>query len=321
MDVILDESSLSPCDGWNPAQRIQTMASTLKALDQLGCARVLRSVRAAADQDIGQGRGLRGWCFDRETNRDAGKFIAQRLGKQPFIDGADGLFAAVEGERAIEGSVLGTTVVGLAFSAISGNPSVALGSTALPSSASVTVDLITLDVEGDIQETVQVCRVVTEDDVLQQSASITRGVEGSVTDGNQLLERACELFPRLHFGPRAVEQIAALTGNEQVFHQLFRHLRALDQGAASWPLGTQYSPAGAITWSRESNATLRHGDYGPLRDFPMPNGFAPRRWSDHTKLSGGAGARIYFYAERAEEIAVVLIGYFGDHLPTVRFGN
>ncbi|BCO27841.1 hypothetical protein MIZ03_2732 [Rhodoferax lithotrophicus] len=321
MDVILDESSLAPCDGWSPSQRIQTMALTLKALDQLGCARVLRSVRTAADEDIGQGRGLRGWCFDKETNRDAGMFIAQRLGKQPFIDGADGLFAAVEGERAIEGSVRGVTVVGLAFAAITGNASVALGSTELPRCESVEVDLTTLDVEENIQEVVQVCCVVTEDDVLGQSGPIKLGIEGSVVDGHQLLARACELFPRLHFGPRAVEQIGALTGSEPVFHQLFRHLRALDQGAASWPPDTPYSPAGAITWSRESNATLNHGNHGPLRDFSMPNGFIPRRWSDHTKLSGGTGFRLYFHPERTEEMAVVLIGYFGGHLPTVRFGS
>jgi len=53
--------------------------------------------------------------------------------------------------------------------------------------------------------------------------------------------------------------------------------------------------------------------------FPMPKGFKKRRWSDHTKLSGGAGARLYFHSERTGETAVVLIGYFGDHLPTVRF--
>lgn len=321
MNVILDESSLVPCDCWSPAQRIQIMASALKELDQLGCRRVLRSVRTAADQDIGQGGGLRRWCFDRGTNREAGKFIAQRLGKQPFIDGGDGLFAATEGDRAIEGSVLGDTVIGLAFAAITGNPCVALASAALPSCASVAVDLTTLDAEGDIQEIVKVCRIVTKDDVLQQSGPISNNIVSSVADGKQLLERAQELFPRLCFGPRAMEQISALRGNETVFHQLFRHLRALDQGANLWPLGIPYSPTGAITWSSESNATLRHKNHGPLRDFPMPDGFAPRRWSDHTKLSGGAGTRLYFYAARTGEKAVVLIGYFGNHLPTVNFSG
>lgn len=120
MDVILDETSLVPCNDWNPARRIQTLATSLKKLDELGCSRVLRSVRTAADHDIGQGHGLRRWCFDQRTNREAGRFIAQRLDKQPFIDGANGLFATVEGERVIEGRVLGTTVIGLTFAALTG---------------------------------------------------------------------------------------------------------------------------------------------------------------------------------------------------------
>lgn len=319
MDVILDESSIVPCDGWKPAQRIETLAAALKAMDQLGCARVLRSVRAASDLDIGQGRGLRGWCFDHGTNRDAGMFIAQRLGKQPFIDGANGLFSVAEGERAIEGHVQDAAVVGLAFAALTDVPAVALGSMALPTCTGVDVELSMLDVDGEFQEKVLVCCVVTEVDVYQQSSVIAERVEQSVADGAQLLCRAGEIFPRLRFGPRVEQQIAALTGNEPVFHQLFRHLRALDKGAASWQPDGQYSPAEAISWSSDSNPTLAHGIYGPKRDFPMPKGFKERRWSNHTKLSGGAGARLYFDAERVGEEGVVLIGYFGEHLPTVRF--
>ena len=320
MEVILDESSLVPCDDWSPALRIKTMASALKALDELGCARVLRTVRAAADQDISQGRGLRGWCFD-SGNREAGLFIALRLGKQPFIDGADGLFSAAEGERAIEGRVRDGTVIGLTFAALTDASALALGSKALPTCTSVAVDLSTLDVDGEFQEIIQVCCVVTEEDVHQQSRIIAESVEQAVADGAQLQDRAGELFPRLRFGPKAVQQIAALTGNEPVFYQLFRHLRALDKGVVSWQPEDHYSPGEAISWSRESKATLDHGMYGPQRDFPVPEGFKPRRWSDHTKLSGGAGARLYFHAERTDEQAVVLIGYFGDHLPTVRFGG
>lgn len=319
MEISLDESSLVACDSWRPDQRIQTMAFTLKALDELGCARVLRSVRAAADLEICEGRGLRQWCFAVGTNRDAGKLIAMRLGKQPFIDGTDGLFVAVEGERAIEGRVLGETVVGLAFAALTGAHAVALGREELSESTSINVDINTLDDDHEFQETVSVCRVVTENDVQIQSGLIHRSVENSVADGGQLLERANDLFPRLRFGHRATQQITSLNGSEPVFHQLFRHLRALDLGVKSWRPDSPYSPAESISWNIESGVTLNHGTYGPMRDFPMPNGFTPRRWSNHTKLSGGAGARLYFDPERNGKEAVVLIGYFGNHLPTVKF--
>jgi hypothetical protein len=191
----------------------------------------------------------------------------------------------------------------------------------LPSCRDVTVDLTTLDdIDGEFQEKIPICCVVSEEDVRQQRSMIAAVVERTVVNGAHLMSRAGELFPRLRFGAKAVEQIAALTGNEPVFHQLFRHLRALDQGAESWRPDTDYAPQGAITWSPESNATLRHRVYGPQRDFAMPEGFEPRRWTNHTKMTGGAGAgaRLYFHAERTDETAVVLIGYFGDHLPTVR---
>ncbi len=265
--------------------------------------------------------GLRRWCFHEETNRDAGKLVAQRLGRQPFIDGADGLFAEAEGERAIEGRVSGATVIGLTFAALTESPAVALVSMTLPASTDVVVDLTTVDADEELQESVHVCRVVTKEDVRQRCTFIEERVEQSVPDGAGLLDRAGELFPQLRFGPGVVPQIAALTGNEPVFHQLFRHLRALNKGAVSWQRENDYSPAEAISWSRESSTTLKHGKYGPMRDFPMPDGFEKRRWSDHTKLSGGAGARLYFHAERTGEHAVVLIGYFGKHLPTVLFDS
>ncbi len=320
MDVILDESSLAPCVDWSPARRIEILGSALKALGQIGCSHILRSVRGAADMDIGEYRGLREWCFDCRTDHDLGRFVAWCLNKQPFIDGADGLFAAAEGERAIEGKVCGTRVVGLTFAALTGAPALALGSTVLPSCTSVTVELVTLDVDGEFQEKVNVCCLVTEDDVRQQSNLIINNLEQSVLNGVNLLDQADTLFQQLRFGPRAIRQIKDLNGNEPVFHQLFRHLRALNNGAITWPPeGVSFSPADAISWSREDIATLSHGVYGPQRDFPMPNGFRQRRWSCHTKLSGGAGARLYFDAERIGGTAVVLIGYFGDHLPSVQF--
>lgn len=134
----------------------------------------------------------------------------------------------------------------------------------------------------------------------------------------RLLARLGELFPRLRLGTRAVDQIAALTGSEPVFRQLLRHLRALDASATRWPEGEGFEPGG-VTYSVESKATLDDGTLGPMRDFPVPEGFEAERWSLHTKLTGGAGARLYFRAVRTGAEAVVLVGYFGDHLPTVRY--
>jgi hypothetical protein len=143
-------------------------------------------------------------------------------------------------------------------------------------------------------------------------------VDHSVQDGPSILRRANELFPRLLLGDTARVQLGALTGNESVFPQLLRHLRALNQAAAQWAAGTSFAPSG-ISFSVESQATLEDGRLGPMRDFPTPGGFAHERWSLHTKMTGGNGARLYFRGVRRDGAGFVLIGYCGDHLPTVRY--
>ncbi len=279
---------------------------------------MLRSVRDAADRDIAQGRGLRGWCFDQGTDRDSGRLLANRLGKQPFIDGADGLFAAREGDRAIEARVKDVVVFGLGLAALEDGAALALVSQARPAgAAAVPVELTYLNESEAITESLPVPCLVSDADVETNRDYVVERVDRSIATGPGLVERIPELFPLLRFGALALQQLAALNGTEPVFRQLLRHLRALDQGARNWAPTAPYSPAGCLPWSPESGTTLGHRKYGPLRDFPAPEGFPPERWSLHTKLTGGAGARLYFRAVRSDQESIVLIGYFGDHLPTV----
>ena len=116
-----------------------------------------------------------------------------------------------------------------------------------------------------------------------------------------------------------IKTITGLVGTEQVFRQLVRHLRALDHGARDWLPGMQYVPGSALSWSCESKATLDHSRYGPMRDFPVPDGFMIERWSYHAKLTGGGGFRLYFRPDRIAGKPVVLVGYFGAHLPSLKY--
>lgn len=318
MEPILEETCLVPCPTRPAPARILELALALKALDGLGFRRVLRSVKDAADRDIDGGRGLRHWCFDRATSRDAGRLVASRLAAQSFIDGPSGLFAAAEGERAVEARLAGTCVYGAGLAALTDGLLVILASEARPSCEQVRVVLTVLEEVGERTESLEVIAVARASDVESQRALLVERIDRSVQDGKSLAQRMAELFPRVLLGERAREQISALVGTETVFRQLVRHLRALDTGVLRWAKGTVFEPV-AVTFSVESKATLDDGTLGPLRDFPVPPGFEAERWSLHTKLTGGAGARLYFRAVRTPERAVVLVGYFGAHLPTVRF--
>lgn len=318
MEPILDETSLVPCPSSSPATRVLGLARVLRCFDSLGACPVLRSVCDAADRDVGGGSGLRRWCFAPGTDRDAGRLVAGRLAKQPFIDGEGGLFAAAEGTRAVEARMHGILVFGAGFAALTDGVLTALPSAALVPGGTRRVDLTYVDEDGERSESVDVPLFVTTDEVEVQREVLIERLHRAVVSGPELLDRLGQLFPRVRLGQRAVDQIAALSGNEPVFRQLLRHLRALDEAALDWPLGADFEPRG-VTFSDESNVTLNHGSFGPMRDFPVPSGFRIERWRLKTKLTGGSGARLYFRPERTGSGAVVLVGYFGDHLPTMKF--
>lgn len=318
MEPILDETSLVPCATWPPSARLAKLAETLQVLDSLGTPKILRSVRDAIDRDIGSGRGMRYWCFERSTNRDAGRLLASRLGKQPFIDGEGGLFAVAEGIRAVEASARGSIVFGLGLAALVGGIVVALGVDTATSGGTIHVNLTCVDDEGERAESVGVPCFVESGEVEAYRSTILELLDLEVTNGLELMERAAQMFPRLRFGARARAQVAVLTGAEPVFRQLLRHLHALDLGARDWTFDGPFVPRG-ITFSQESGTTLAHGTLGPMRDFPVPDGFVAERFSLHTKLTGGNGARLYFRPERVTDGNVVVIGYFGAHLSTVSF--
>lgn len=318
MEPALDESSLVPCPEWAPAIRIAALSTVIKEFDRVGLPRVLRSVSDAADRDISQGRGLRSWCFDRGLSRDAGLLVASRLARQPFIDGPDGLMARAEGNRVLETRTNGNLVYGLGLGALEGRPVALLAGSTAPVGRPVDVQILDASTDPITVTQASVITYARGDEVTANVSDLHGLVDASVSNGQVLLERASEVFPHLHIGPRATDALAALTGAEPVFQQLIRHLRALNSAAEAWAAGAPYQPQG-ITFSPESDQTLSHGRFGPMRDFPSPNGFQQERWSLHTKLTGGAGARMYFRAVRGPQGAAVLIGYFGPHLPCVRY--
>jgi hypothetical protein len=318
MEPILDETTLVPCSSWSPATRLNVLAKTLQAFDALGAPRVIRSVRDAMDRDIGSSRGMRFWCFERATNKDAGRLIASRLGKQPFIDGDGGLFSAAEEARAVEATAHGVIVFGLGLAALTDGIVIALGSATATTGSVVHVELRCIDDNDLHTESADVRAFVEATEVVAQRPSLLALLDSAVTSGAELMKRIADMYPRLRFGIRAHEQIVAMTGTEPVFRQLQRHLRALDWAARDWAPGGSFVARG-ITFSQESKTTLEHGTFGPMRDFPVPVGFVAERFSMHTKLTGGNGARLYFRPERMGDSNVVLIGYFGEHLSTVKF--
>ena len=259
------------------------------------------------------------WCGDKglaSRNRDAVRLVARRLSKQPYIDGVDGLLHRAQTDFAVEARLQDQPVLGLAVAALNDGVGLGLGSAIRGNGGLVSIALLMLDEEGERREEVSSIYVITRDDTESLRSEIVQKLDSSFRTGQELLERADQVFVHLRLGPTALEQIATLTGNEHYFPQLVRHLRVLNQSAIDWN-GGKFDPR-EITSSGESRVTLNHARYGPLRDFPAPEGFAQRRWSFHTKMMG-ANKRLYYdFESSATASSVVLIGYFGPHLGTVK---
>jgi hypothetical protein len=328
MEPALDEASIIPCPTSSPAQRIRALAETLVALDRLGAPRQLRSIRGAADLEFHDSKGLKHWCFDRQTPKEAGRIVALRLDKVPFIDGSKGLFAAAEGDRAVQPTIAGVTSIAGGYVAMTDGFLVQLPGSTWPREKPVLVRLKVMTEDEEWTDDVQVDSADSAGEVRALAPVIERKLKAAISNGRVLLDRLPELYPHLVIGDDAHNQIARLTGSETFFPQLLRHLQSLDQAAGKWNPGTHYAPDG-VTSSPESEATLTHGNFGPLRDFPSPAGFSNDRWSFHTKLTGGNGARLYYKVKECVKdgpagsppvrFLRVAVGYIGPHLPTVRF--
>ncbi len=83
MDVVLDECSLVADVQLSPRERIERLVGVLRALDQLGFARSLRTTRNAADLELAGGHGLRHWCFadgPTDSGRGGGGGVGEGCG-------------------------------------------------------------------------------------------------------------------------------------------------------------------------------------------------------------------------------------------------
>ena len=130
-----------------------------------------------------------------------------------------------------------------------------------------------------------------------------------VSDGECLVNRFHELFPRLILSREADKNIRALNGHESFFREYIKHFTVLNAAAEKWSEGINFEPA--LKWSYDTKETL--SQYGDERTFVCGDGIT-RKFSAHTKLMS-SNQRIYFLNDKG----IVHIGYAGRHLPTVKY--
>ncbi len=289
-------------------ERVGSLIAVLKRLDALGFPRVVRHVRDARDREVEPGVTLHAWLFQK-AQPEARQFLAGRMAKAPFVEE---LHRRREGtsRSLFEASVESESATGAGVAHLFDAPAVGLPGVPRWEVDPLRVALVKMDEEtGDLlEEVVEVIHLCRPEQVTPRARVLRERVLRAVTGGDELWTRRAELYPRIDFCTVVERQVRALTGNEESFAQVVLALSRLDAALAPWASGPLHP---GMKFSVESEPTLSHGTYGPMRDFACPDG-ETRRFSNNW--------RIYYSERREGDVGGrAYVGYVGEHLPTVKY--
>jgi hypothetical protein len=314
MEPVLNERSLES-SGAPTSDRVKSLLAVLWRLDKLGFPKVLRHVRDAKNIEVEQGTTLHAWLFQKAP-RDLRQALAGRMDKAPFVEDLH------EREEVTRGSLLqaaydGAEARGAGVAYLRDAPAVALYGLPRWEVDPLAILLSRMDEEEQrlVEQTVHVIHLCRPEQVPAREKVLRERVLRAVTSGDDLWQRRGELFPRLDFCAVVERQLRALSGKEFYFQQVVLAFSRLDAALGEWAAGPLHP---GMDSSPETTMTLAHGAYGPMRDFPCPDG-STRQFSNHLKLFSN-NWRIYYWETRSVDAGGrAFIGYVGAHLPTVRY--
>ncbi len=136
----------------------------------------------------------------------------------------------------------------------------------------------------------------------------------SIQTSAELWEQRRTLYPSLEFCAVVQGQLEKHKTSKENLKTIRLRLLYLEQYSQVWSKGAFDNSHLSGNASPESEATLQHPKYGSLREFDCPDG-QKRQFSWHLKMHDGW--RIHFYPDAERQ--VIIVGYIGPHLPTVKF--
>lgn len=139
-----------------------------------------------------------------------------------------------------------------------------------------------------------------------------------IYDGNDLWNRKDQLFSHLQFCKTGTKQLRILGSGETKLKWVLKTLDQLEEYTEIWISEgcKEFSLEGYdLEVSGESQETLNNKKYRKQRTFICPDG-KERLFDQHIKLRS-CNWRIHFFVDYQSKI--VIIGYIGEHLPTVKY--
>lgn len=312
VDLLLNELSLSePApDRVSARARVEGLLATVRAATGEGLNRVLRTCQDFWGTPLSEGYTVAHWLQDAEVDLELRRLLKAFASKGPFID------ELLESSDAESGTLSETCAAGRSGKALGlatrlDAPLVSAGVEPWETDP-LTVESLVISDDGSSSAVESVCNLFGTSTVEARRDWIRGRLRNQLRTGSAVVERMTEVLQRLDLTDGAREQLLALTGNEQPFPFVVKHLMALDAHARGWTQG-HFLEGFPFDCSDESDQTL--AQFAAERTFLCPDG-ERRLFRLHSKVRVGEW-RVYFIPDR--ESGRVTVGYIGPHLSTVRF--
>ncbi len=322
-DLILNELSLR-----NPApnkqiaqQRMSELIKTIKTVKAQGVKVSLRTQEDFHTTILAPNYPLRHWLND--ADRDERLFIKILATKAPFsTDIVNSEIQDIENNTSLsEFRYQGEMAIGLGIvymlNTIAINTiAISLLSQECWDCNRVKLEFRCLDEDGEIiSEIVEIIHASRSSHLQEYTSLIQQNQERiyqNVSDGLEVWNRREELFPNLEFCDAVRRQLEDIRTGQLELQPVVSILFELHKCCKNWNNGYFNLDGYPIEESGESKPTL--GKYFKERTFRCPDG-KERLFERHIKLRF-CNWRIHFFAEQP---GIVIIGYIGRHLPTVKY--
>jgi hypothetical protein len=134
----------------------------------------------------------------------------------------------------------------------------------------------------------------------------------SIVGRAEFVAKKDKVFPYLKFSPEIDHQIEKLTARQIL--NLSLKLLKMNNTAKMWNDENSAMPRYQFSWRGESEQTMKQKEYRQARTFKLPDG-EKSIFENHLDFS--ASHRIHFIEDADNK--TFIIGYVGDHLPTVKY--
>jgi hypothetical protein len=250
------------------------------------------------------------WRNDPEVERDHKVFLGNLATKSPWLK--DRPLSDLETSTRLQALVDGREGLGLGAAYSMDGIAISLQSDIRWRVSDVLVHIVELAANGDLVESPQTVRNVSEEDHWGHYRPwIESQVFRNFGNGVEVIRQAAEIMPHLDFCGKSIQQLTRMTGRERHFGWVVQSLVEANTVCSNWKEGAfphELLPGPA---TGESDSVLNNHDLRNMRMFRRPNGEYDL-FESHMK-NHPENQRIHYLVDNTSRR--VLIGYIGDHLP------